>query len=108
MRRLRPLRSRTVRVDEAFADFRAAGRRAASCAGMQVCIMAMCPSEEASCEPEVPGDQGLVASHFGDGSLEDHAACIEDRDLVGELEREAHILLDEEDRVALVLEARDG
>src|SRR5690242_9695712 len=84
---------------------------AARAAGWQVCIMAWFPWEGlagGSGDAEVAPDELVVSAHFVHAAAEDDAAGVEDRHLVGEVEGEAHVLLDQHDRVALGLEPRDG
>ena len=49
----------------------------------------------------------VVAADFGDASGEDDPAGVQDNDVIGELERELDVLLDEHDRLALALQPRD-
>src|SRR5262249_50998377 len=57
---------------------------------------------------EVLGDDGVVELDLGRGAAEHHAPGIDDDDVVGKIERELDVLLDQHDRLALGLDLRDG
>jgi hypothetical protein len=49
----------------------------------------------------------LVALHLGDGALGEDLAFVHDRDLVREATHEVHVVLDDEDRRAVLRDGRD-
>src|SRR5262252_168160 len=57
---------------------------------------------------QVLRDQGLIAADAVDAALEGDAAGVQYNDVVGEIERELDVLLDQEDRLPLLLETRAG
>src|SRR6185503_10461144 len=75
---------------------------------VQVNIMSMVPFFSLLKHSEMLRNQGLVASHLCGASAERDSACIEDHDLVGDVEGELDVLLDQENRLAFLLEASDG
>src|SRR5713226_2939324 len=121
-RRLRPFWSRTTFVeDEALFDRSAlpAPLRPASAARwpwrgsaqpgvMQVNIMSAVAVLRLLKDSEMLRDQSLVIAHLASAAAERDAAGVEDHDLVGEVEGKLDVLLDQENRLAFALQARDG
>src|SRR3989454_3311059 len=58
--------------------------------------------------PQMLSDQSFVAARLAGAAGEGDAAGVQDHYFVGELEREPNVLLDEQDRLALGLQAGDG
>src|SRR6266700_468460 len=121
-RRLRPFRSRTIFLgDEAPfvrsalpAPLRAASaarwpwRGSAQPGATQVNIMSAVPFLRLLEDSEMLRDQSLVIAHLASAAAERDAAGVEDHHLVGEVEGELDVLLDQENRLAFPLQARDG
>src|SRR5712691_5655057 len=120
-RRLRPFRSRTIFpgaealfVRSALPPLRAASavrwpwRGSAQPGAMQVNIMSAVPFLRLLEDSEMLRDQGLVIAHPAGAAAERDAAGVEDHHLVGEVEGELDVLLDQEYRLAFPLQARDG
>src|SRR4029453_11021964 len=63
--------------------------------------------EQPSEHPEMLGDNGVVELDLIGGSAKHHAAGIDDDDVVGKIEGELDVLLDEHDRLPLRLELRN-
>src|SRR5229473_3752567 len=57
---------------------------------------------------EVLRDDSIVEPDRTGGSAKDDASGIDDDDIIGEIERELDVLLDQDDRLAFRLELRDG
>src|SRR6266545_4509039 len=62
--------------------------------------------EQASEHAEMLGDNGVVEFDLIGGSAKHHLAGVDDDDVVGEIEGELDVLLDEHDRLPLRLELR--
>src|SRR2546427_8202998 len=59
-------------------------------------------------DSEMLRDQSLVVSHLAGAPAERDAPGIEDHDLVGEVEGELDVLLDQKNRLAFLLQAQEG
>src|SRR3989454_8570595 len=57
---------------------------------------------------EMLRDQSLVVSHLAGAPAERDAPGVEDHDLVGEVEGELDVLLDQKNRLAFALQAQEG
>src|SRR5712691_10437092 len=114
-RRLRPFRSRTVEDEALLArDALPVPLRAVSAARwpwrgsaqpgeMQVNIMSAVPFLRLLEDSEMLRDQSLVVAHPAGAAAERDAAGVEDHHLVGEVEGELDVLLDQENRLAFPL-----
>src|SRR5712691_2451159 len=121
-RRLRPFRSRTIfpGAEAPFvrsalpAPLRAASaarwpwRGSAQPGVTQVNIMSAVPFLRLLEDSEMLRDQSLVIAHLAGAAAERDAAGVEDHHLVGEVEGELDVLLDQENRLAFLLQSRDG
>src|SRR3989442_11831017 len=120
-RRLRPFRSRTIFpgaealfVRSALPPLRAASaarwpwRGSAQPGVMQVNIMSAVPFLRLLEDSEMLRDQSLVIAHLAGAAAERDAAGVEDHHLVGEVEGELDVLLDQENRLAFLLQSPEG
>src|SRR5712691_10964383 len=120
-RRLRPFLSRTsllgterLRARTAAEPLRATAKpcqwaRSVQPGVVQVNIMSAVPFlVRWSKYSEVLRDQSLVVSHLAGASAECDAAGVEDHDLVGEVEGELDVLLDQQNRLAFLLQAQES
>src|SRR5258706_7413533 len=120
MRKSRPLRPRascflTAADRDAFGELLRDAANAWRCSGRaqpgteQVNIMSvLSPGEGVSENSKVLRDQIRVAADPGYRAAERDPAGIQDDDIIGETERELGVLLDEQDRLALLLQPGDG
>src|SRR5262252_4942272 len=99
IRRARPLRSRTVLVDVGLAARAGVGRArarrrvAALLAYSQVNIIGWSFRMGSSRHAQMLRDQRMIVPHVARASCEHDASGIEQHDIVGEREREVHVLL---------------
>src|SRR5947207_6557401 len=98
MRRLLPLRLRTTLVNVAVRARLAAAWRE----HVNIMVAVPCCLETLK-HPKVVGDQRGIIAYLGGASGEHDASCVQHDDVVGKAQRELYVLLDQHNRLSLVL-----